>query len=64
MKVLVHDGREWAHNFWSVRGMSGHESAAPLKGMFDPSSIGTLTCVKSLATMFESVVPLYLNVSQ
>jgi hypothetical protein len=32
--------------------------------LFYPSSTGTLTCVKSLATMFDSVVPLYLNDSQ
>jgi hypothetical protein len=30
--------------------MSGHESAGPHKGMFYPSSAGTLTCVKSLST--------------
>jgi hypothetical protein len=33
-------------------------------GMFDPFSADTLTCVKSLATMFESVVPPYPNDSQ
>jgi hypothetical protein len=27
-------------------------------------SAGTLICIKSLATIFESVVPLYLNDSQ
>jgi hypothetical protein len=51
--------------------MSRYESAGPLKGMTkvmdpltacvkvadycDPSSTGTLTCVKLLATMFDSV---------
>jgi hypothetical protein len=35
-----------------------------MMGMIDPSSISTLTCVKSLAMMFESVVPPYLNDSQ
>jgi hypothetical protein len=30
-----------------------------LIGMIDPCSIGTLTCVKLLATMFEHVVPPY-----
>jgi hypothetical protein len=30
----------------------------------DPSSTGTLICVKSLAMMFESVVPPFLNISQ
>jgi hypothetical protein len=64
MKVLVHDGHEWACKCWSVRGMSGHESARRHEDMFDPSSAGTLICVKSLVTMFESVVPLFLNVSQ
>jgi hypothetical protein len=34
-KVLVHDGYAWAHKCWSARGMSGHESARPLKDMFD-----------------------------
>jgi hypothetical protein len=33
---------------WSSRGMSGHKSARPPKGMFYPSSAGTLTCVKLL----------------
>jgi hypothetical protein len=39
-------------------------SEMPMMGMIDPSSIGILTCVKSLATMFESVVLLYPNNSQ
>jgi hypothetical protein len=54
-KVLVHDGHEWAHKCWSVRGMNGHESVGPLKGMFYPSSAGTLTCIKLFETVFESV---------
>jgi hypothetical protein len=33
----------------------------PIMGMIDPFSIDTLTCVKSLAMMFESIVPTYLN---
>jgi hypothetical protein len=33
----------------------------PMMGVIDPYSAGTLTCVKSLATMFESVVPPYPN---
>jgi hypothetical protein len=53
-KVLVHDGHKWARKCWSAGGMSGHESAGPLKDMFHPSSAGTLTCVKSLAMIFES----------
>jgi hypothetical protein len=33
----------------------------PIIGMIDPSSAGTLTYDKSLATIFESVVPPYPN---
>jgi hypothetical protein len=36
----------------------------PMMGMIDPSSTGTLTCVKLLAMMFESVVLPYPNDSQ
>jgi hypothetical protein len=36
----------------------------PMVGMIDRSSAGTLICVKSLATMFESIVPPYPNDSQ
>jgi hypothetical protein len=36
----------------------------PMMGMIDPSSVGTLTYVKLLATMLESVVPSYPNDSQ
>jgi hypothetical protein len=36
----------------------------PMMGMFYASSAGTLTCVKSLETIFESVVPPYPNDSQ
>jgi hypothetical protein len=61
MKVLVHDEHEWARKCWSAKGMSGHESVGPLKSIFNPSSAGTLTCVKSLATMFESIVSMYPN---
>jgi hypothetical protein len=53
-KVLVHDGHAWACKCWSARGMSGHESARPLKGMFYPSSTGTLTFVKMVETCVES----------
>jgi hypothetical protein len=55
--VLVHDGHDWAHKCWSARGMSGHESAGPLKGMFYPSSVGTLTFVRMIETIFENVLP-------
>jgi hypothetical protein len=41
--VLVHDGHDWESKCWSARGMSRHESARPLKGMFYPSFVGTLT---------------------
>jgi hypothetical protein len=47
-KLLVNDGHDWAHKCWSARGMSGHKSVGPLKGMFYPSSAGTLTCVKMI----------------
>jgi hypothetical protein len=33
----------------------------PMMEIIDPSSTGTLTYVKLLAMMFESVVPLYPN---
>jgi hypothetical protein len=56
-KVLVHDGHDWAHKCWSTRGMSGHESAAPLKAMFYPSSASTLTSVKMLEMFVENVLP-------
>jgi hypothetical protein len=36
----------------------------PMMEMIDPSSVGTLTCVKSLAMMFERVVPPYPNDAQ
>jgi hypothetical protein len=35
--------------------MSGCESAGPLKRMCDISSVGTLTCVKSVEMVCESV---------
>jgi hypothetical protein len=54
MKVLVHDGHDWVHKCWSTRRMSGHESVGPLKGIFYPSSAGTLTSVKSFETCVES----------
>jgi hypothetical protein len=39
-------GMIWARKCWSARGMSGHKSAGPSKGVFCPSSAGTLTCIK------------------
>jgi hypothetical protein len=52
--VLVHDGHDWARKCWSARGMSGHESARSLKGMFYPSSTGTLTFARSIEMCVES----------
>jgi hypothetical protein len=52
---------KWVQKYWSARGMSGHESAGPLRACVkiadccDSSSTTALTCVKSLAMMFESV---------
>jgi hypothetical protein len=40
---------------WSARGMSGQESAGPPKGMFYPSSAGTLRSVKSIVTSVERI---------
>jgi hypothetical protein len=53
-KVLIHDRHDWAHKCRHARGMSGHESAEPLRGMFYPSSAGTLTSVKRIETCVES----------
>jgi hypothetical protein len=65
MKVLMaHDGDDLACKCWSASDMSRHESAEPPKGIFYPSFTGTLTCVKSLAMMFERIVPPYPNVLQ
>jgi hypothetical protein len=55
-KVLVHNGHEWARKCWSARGMSGHESATPHKGMFYLSSSGTLTFIKMLETCVENAL--------
>jgi hypothetical protein len=49
---MAHEG-----NDWSVRGLSGHKSVGPPKGIFYPSSAGTLTCVKSLVMSVENVLP-------
>jgi hypothetical protein len=51
---MVHDGHDWARKCWSTRGMSGHESAGPLNGMFYPSSAGTLTFARSIEMSVES----------
>jgi hypothetical protein len=57
MKVLIHDGHDWAHKCWSTRGMSGHKSAGPLKDMFYPSSASTLICVTMIEMIVESILP-------
>jgi hypothetical protein len=50
--------------------MSGHESAGPLRACMnvadycDPSSTGTLTCVKSLESFVRALLPPYSNDSQ
>jgi hypothetical protein len=61
---LAHDGNDWSRKCWSARGMSGHESAGPPRDIFYLSSAGTLTCVRSLVTSVESVLPPCLNNSQ
>jgi hypothetical protein len=53
--LLALDGDDWACMCWSARGMSGHKSARPPKGLLYPFSACTLTCVKSLVTCVESV---------
>jgi hypothetical protein len=63
-KLLVHNGHDWARKCWSARGMSGYKSVGPLKGMFDPSSVGTLTCIKMIEMCVERVLPPYPNDSQ
>jgi hypothetical protein len=50
----------WARKCLSSMGMSGHKSAGPLRACVkfadccDPSSVGTLTCVKMIETCVES----------
>jgi hypothetical protein len=62
--LMAHGGDDWARKCWSARGMSGCENAGTPKGLFYRSFTSTLTSIKLLATMFESVVPLHPNVSQ
>jgi hypothetical protein len=47
-------GMIWTCKCWSARGMSGHESDGPLKDMFYPSSVGTLTFARSIETCVEN----------
>jgi hypothetical protein len=47
-------GMIWARKSWSARDMSGHEGARPLKGIFYPSSVGTLTFVRVIEIYVES----------
>ena len=62
-KVLVHDGHDWTRKCWSVRGMSGHVSAGPLRACvkvddcFDLFSAGTLTRVKTIETVVRALLP-------
>jgi hypothetical protein len=44
----------WARKCWSTRGTSEQDSAGPLKGIFYPSSTGTLTFVRMIETCVES----------
>jgi hypothetical protein len=62
--LLAHNGDDWARKCCFGKGMSGHKSAGTPKDMFYPSSVGILTCVKSLLTFVESVLPPCLNNSQ
>jgi hypothetical protein len=62
--VLVHGGHDWACKCWSTRGMSGHKITGHLKGMLYSSSAGTLTSVKMIEMIVESVLPPYMNNSQ
>jgi hypothetical protein len=64
MKMLVHDGHDWAHKCWSTRGMSGNKSAGPLKGIFYSSSTCTLIFVRTIETCVDSVLPPYHDDSQ
>jgi hypothetical protein len=51
---------KWVRKYWSARGITGHKSAGPLRACVniadccDPSSAGTLTCIKSLKMFYES----------
>jgi hypothetical protein len=49
MKVPVHDGHDWARKCWS------------LKGMFDLSFAGTLTCIKLLVLVLRTFLPPYVS---
>jgi hypothetical protein len=57
-KVLVHDGHVWAHRCWSARGMSGHESAGPLKGMFFSIFCRYTNSVRTIETIVQSAFSL------
>jgi hypothetical protein len=48
---------------WSMMGMSGHESAGPLRAYLI-SSAGTLTHVELLVTALRAFLSLYPNNSQ
>jgi hypothetical protein len=52
---------KWVWKYWSARGLSGHESAGPLRACvkvadyYDPTFVGTLTCIKSLETFVRAL---------
>jgi hypothetical protein len=54
---------EWAQKCWSTMGMRGHMSVGPLRACVkfndycDSFSTGTLTCVKTIETIVECVLP-------
>jgi hypothetical protein len=58
---------KWARKGWSDMGMSEHESAGPLRvcvnvdDCYDPFSAGTLTCIKTIEMIVESILPPYPN---
>jgi hypothetical protein len=52
---------EWVLRYWSFVGRIGYFSTGPIWACMnvadccDPSSVGTLTCVKSIEYIFECV---------
>jgi hypothetical protein len=62
--LMTQDGIIWAHKCWSTRGMSGHESAGPIKGIIYPSSVGTMTFIRTIETCVENILPSYPNDSE
>jgi hypothetical protein len=54
-------GLSWSCKCWSARGCCEHESAGPPKGMYYPSSAGTLTPLKRYKRLSRGPLPPYLN---